>query len=64
MDEEIKAKNDGYKYLLQVWSKSGELIFEKSLRQPVCNWNISSNIFIFQEKIDSSEIHVVRLYEF
>ena len=51
------------RYLLQVWTKKGEMVFEKALQQPVCNWNISGNVFLFQEKTDSSDIFLLRLYK-
>ena len=64
VDEKILMMNDMRKYLLQVWDKRGDMIFEKSLRQPVCNWNISRNKFIFQETVNSREVFIVRLYHY
>ena len=46
-DEKIRMKNNNFEYLLQVWNRKGEMVFERALRQPVCNWNISGNHFIF-----------------
>lgn len=37
-------------YLLQVWSSSGELVFERSLSSSVMSWGIFGDTFIFQEK--------------
>ena len=49
------------KYLLQVWTDKGEMIFEKPLAKRVANWNISNNKFVFQETRDSQDVYVVRL---
>ena len=37
------------------------MIFEKPLEKSVGNWNISDNIFVFQESRDSEHIFVVKL---
>lgn len=50
VDETILQIHNGVKYLLQVWTKKGDMVFEKPLQQPVCNWNISEDKFIFQER--------------
>ena len=49
------------RFLLQVWTIEGQLIFEKPLEKPVANWNISRDILIFMEKTDSNVIWVVKL---
>lgn len=36
-------------YLLQVWSRSGKLLFERQLLQPVTSWNLHDDYFVFQE---------------
>ena len=38
------------------------MVFEKSLRQPISNWNISGDKFIFQETKESDYIHIVKLF--
>ena len=38
------------------------MVFERSLRIPISNWNISNDKFIFQESKDSSTVFVVRLF--
>jgi len=62
IDEEILKLNDGYKYLLQVWSSKGEMVFEKSMRKPCSNYNISGDKFVFQEETNSSEVYLVKLH--
>ena len=62
IDEMTLIKNDNYPYLLQVWTQKGEMVFERKLREPVSNWNISGDKLIFQEKHDSSTIWVVKLF--
>lgn len=36
-----------YTYLLQVWSRAGKLIFERTLQKPLANWNIHGSYFVF-----------------
>lgn len=48
--------------MLQVWSKDGALLFERSLHKPISNWNITENKFIFQEDKDSEDIYIVNLF--
>ena len=62
IDEMTLIKNENYPYLLQVWTQKGEMVFERKLREPVSNWNISGDKLIFQEKHDSSTIWVVKLF--
>ena len=38
------------------------MVYERKLRQPISNWNISENKFIFQESKDVPIIYVVRLF--
>jgi hypothetical protein len=62
IDKKILEYNDKKKYLIQVWSKRGEMIFEKPTHRPCCNFNINDNVFVFQEETDSPEIYVVKLH--
>lgn len=62
VDYKILEINENFPYLLQVWTKFGQMVFERSLHQPVSNWNISHDRFIFQESSDSPDIYVVHLY--
>ena len=61
MDPEVLRLNGNKEYLLQVWTRKGEMIFEKPLAKPVHNWNISDNKFTFHETKNSPDIYVVRL---
>ena len=62
--QDIIKENQDKKYLLQVWTINGDMVFEKPLDEPVANWNIQGNIFIFQE--DSFEgsniVYLVKLF--
>ena len=53
-------------YLLQVWTKGGEMVFEKQLADPITNWNITGTVFLFQEFSDHKEVEqpitMVKLY--
>ena len=59
----IIDKNDGCQYLLQIWSKQGELVFERKLKEPVANWSFSSGMFLFQEEIGSCSVFIVKVVE-
>ena len=47
IDENIKKINNDNGFVLQVWKLGGQMVFEKSLKNPVCNWNITEDKFIF-----------------
>ena len=38
------------------------MIFEKPLEKPVSNWNISDNILLFLEEINSTDVWMVKLF--
>ena len=61
-DETIKQNNGGCAFLLQVWTIRGDMIFEKPLEKPVSNWNISDNILLFLEEINSTDVWMVKLF--
>ena len=62
VDKTILEVNKGMRYLVQVWNSNGDLVFEKPLSKPVCNWNISNNKFIFLEDCNSCDIWLVKLF--
>ena len=62
VDDEICKNNNNFRYLLQVWTKKGDMVFEKPLRKPISNWNISNDKFVFQESIDDPVIYIVKLF--
>ena len=61
MNDEIIKENDGKKYLLQVWSNQGEMIYERQMDSPVTNWNISTDKFLFQEPLHPNVLFLVKL---
>ena len=63
-NEGIIGQNEGKRYLLQVWSINGVMVFEKPLDKPVVNWNISRNKLLFQEDTfnSSNEVYLVKLF--
>ena len=63
IDSKVLEINKDRPYLLQVWQKGGRLIFEKPLKKPCVNWNITSDTFIFQEDQETAEIYLVTLKE-
>ena len=62
IDPTVLKNNKGMEYLLQVWSSRGDMVFEKPLREPISNWNISGDKFLFQENHTSTSVFVVRLF--
>ena len=60
IDKDILALNKKAPFLLQVWSRYGNMVFEKPMMRPCSNWNISENIFIFSEEVDCSTIWLVK----
>ena len=62
VDDRIFEINGKKRYLLQIWSKKGDMVFERSLLKPVCNWAIDKDKFLFQEEPDSREIYLVCLF--
>ena len=61
VDKDILTLNQDAPFLLQVWSRYGNMVFEKPMMQPCSNWNISENIFIFSEEVNCSTIWLVKL---
>ena len=63
-NEDIIEQNGVKRYLLQVWSINGVMVFEKPLDKPVVNWNISRNKLIFQEDTFNglNEVYLVKLF--
>ena len=61
VDDEIRAQSQDKSFLLQVWSRYGNMVFEKPMKEPCTNWNISENIFVFSEKVDCKTVWLVKL---
>ena len=62
VDPVILSRNMSMPYLLQVWNRLGEMIFERPLKQPISNWNISGDKFMFQERSSDPHIWLVKMY--
>ena len=60
-DKKVIEFNGGKRFLLQVWDRNGQMVFERPLDEPVTNWNISGDTFVFQERSDSPTIYVVQV---
>ena len=61
-DKQVLKEYGGKLFLLQVYNRAGEMVFERPLDQPVVNWNISGDNFVFQEYSDVPIVYVVKLY--
>ena len=48
--KKFQVKTKLTKFLLQVWDKKGRMVYERQLLQPVRNWGIFGDIFIFVEE--------------
>ena len=46
-NHKIIQLNKDKKYLLQVWTREGVMVFERPMEKPVCNWNISKDKLLF-----------------
>ena len=64
VDETIIRLNEGREYLVQVWRRGGTMVFEKSLVQPVCNWNITWDKFVFQQDPGEPIIYCVDFHRY
>ena len=62
MHKDIVKECDGIRWLLQVWTDKGDMIFERPMKNPVANWNITDNKFVFLEETHSTEIYLVKLF--
>ena len=61
-DRKILEYNDKMPFLLQIWTVNGEMVFEKSLKKPVANWNISDNKLVYMEENNSKEVFLVKVF--
>ena len=61
VDEQILKQNNGKPFLLQVWSKLGNMVFERPMMEPCTNWNSSDNIFLFSEDSNCENVWLVKL---
>ena len=46
---ETLAKRYGGQYLIQVWNRQKELIFQRVRTQPITSWNLTGKYFVFKE---------------
>ena len=48
VDEQIlKLRDKNMRFLLQVWTNKGDMVFERALETPIVNWNITKDKFLF-----------------
>ncbi len=64
MDEKLRAFYKG-QYILEVWSKSGERIFQKVLQNEIqdSQWELYSNVLIFKSSCEPHLIYALFLNE-
>lgn len=46
-DKELLKYNDGFDYLIQIWTKVGLLYYERKLKKKPLQWSISGKLFLF-----------------
>ena len=69
VNSKIKEHAPDKDYLLQVWTKEGEMVFERALKYPVFNWNVTHDKLMFQEEPEENEgsgiptLWVVKLFK-
>ena len=61
-EAQIIAVSGGKPFLLQVWTDTGEMVFEKPLATPPANWNISGDKLLFLEETNARQITLVKLF--
>ena len=47
VDKKVLKINNGKPWLVQVWRRGGQLVFEKALKERIKNWNITQDKFLF-----------------
>ena len=47
-DKQLIAHYGG-QHLVQLWNKDMEIVYQRTRKQPVSNWNLIGSYFIFQE---------------
>ena len=62
IDKVILEDNANHPFLLQVWSITGEMVYEKRMMKPPENWNISGDMLIYMEENNSNKIFLVKLF--
>jgi len=64
MDEKLRAFYKG-QFLLEVWSKTGERIFQKVLQEEIkeSQWELTENTLVFKSNCDAQFIYVIFLNE-
>lgn len=61
-DEELRQSYQG-RFILEVWSKQGERIFQKVLKDECTQWKLYKDVFVFKNSVESPLIHVIWLNE-
>ena len=51
------------RFILEVWTRSGDRIFQKILKEEVTQWKVYNNTFIFKGANDSPLIYVLWLQD-
>jgi hypothetical protein len=64
MDEKLQAFYKG-RFLLEVWTKAGERLFQKVLQHEIREnqWELNANTLVFKSDCDPEHIYVMFLKE-
>jgi len=61
-NEDLKRYYQGH-FILEVWSRAGERIFQKVLREECKRWSLCNNVFAFKQSSEASTIQIIWLNE-
>ena len=59
--KDIKPQQRLTDYLLQVWDRQGQMLYERQLHRKLKNWGIFGDIFLFQEDNNKDDICFLKL---
>ena len=62
VDTELQKFYQG-KYILEIWTRQGEKIFSKVLKEECTQWKVYNNVLVFKMHNDSAQIYVAWLNE-
>lgn len=61
-EQEDPAEEQADRYLLQVWHKSGIMIYERHMHAKPKSWNLFNNVFLFKE-MGNDAVYLLRYKE-
>ncbi len=62
VNEELQRYYQG-RFILEIWNKSGERIFQKVLKDEITQWKLYNNTFLYKGAPESPLIYIIWLKE-